>query len=55
MSKRLRKTLENTKFAGCEIIPVSANPGGAEHQCEGIGMNELIEVLCFSIILVLKL
>lgn len=30
MTKRLKKTLENTKFANAAVIPVAANPGGAD-------------------------
>lgn len=30
MTKRLKKTLEKTKFADAAVIPVAANPGGAE-------------------------
>ena len=30
MTKRLLKTLENTRFAGSPVIPVAAKPGGPE-------------------------
>ncbi|XP_037527715.1 selenocysteine-specific elongation factor isoform X2 [Rhipicephalus sanguineus] len=30
MTKRLKKTLEKTKFADAAVVPVAANPGGAE-------------------------
>ena len=32
MTKRLHKTLENTKFAKCEVVPVSANPSSASSE-----------------------
>ena len=30
MTKRMQKTLESTKFAGSQVIPVAAKPGGPE-------------------------
>jgi len=30
MTKKMKKTLENTRFAGCPIIPVAAKPGGPD-------------------------
>ena len=30
MTKRMLKTLENTRFAGSPVIPVAAKPGGHE-------------------------
>jgi len=30
MTKRLQKTLESTRFAGCPIVAVAAKPAGAE-------------------------
>ncbi|KAL3870280.1 hypothetical protein ACJMK2_038357 [Sinanodonta woodiana] len=46
MKKRLQKTLENTKFAGCPIVPVAAKPGGTEaSDTEGYGLADLIETL----------
>ena len=30
MTKRMLKTLETTRFAGCPVIPVAAKPGGPE-------------------------
>ena len=30
MTKRMHKTLENTRFAGAPVIPVAARPGGPE-------------------------
>ena len=30
MSKRIAKTLENTRFKGAAIVPVAAKPGGPE-------------------------
>ncbi|XP_074655372.1 selenocysteine-specific elongation factor-like [Tubulanus polymorphus] len=48
MTKRLRKTLESTKFADAPIIPVSAKPGGPEvpgDDEESIGIEKLIETM----------
>lgn len=47
MSKRLHKTLENTRFHGCPIIPVAAKPGGPEAPDTEVaqGVPELIELL----------
>lgn len=46
LSKRLQKTLENTKFAGCAVISVAAKPGGPEApDTDGVGINELIDTL----------
>nr|CAB3241117.1 selenocysteine-specific elongation factor [Phallusia mammillata] len=46
MSKRMQKTLESTKFAGCPITAVSANPGASESDCkEPEGISNLIQVL----------
>merc|ERR1712142_519817 len=55
-SKRISKTLESTRFAGSQIVAVSANPGGSESadasndggDCagkEGLGIGELISTL----------
>ncbi|XP_072179374.1 selenocysteine-specific elongation factor-like [Diadema setosum] len=44
MTKRMRKTLESTKFANCPVIAVAAKPGGPEapdSMAEGI--EDLIE------------
>merc|ERR1712142_331587 len=52
-SKRISKTLESTRFAGSQIVAVSANPGGSESADasndggdsagkEGLGIGELI-------------
>lgn len=30
MTERIQKTLESTKFAGSQVIPVAAKPGGPE-------------------------
>jgi selenocysteine-specific elongation factor len=35
MTKRLHKTLENTKFANCEVIAVSANPNSSAQETQG--------------------
>lgn len=46
MTKRLKKTLEKTKFADAAIIPVAANPGGAENAEPAQGLPGLVEALC---------
>jgi hypothetical protein len=35
MKKRLQITLNGTKFAGCDMVAVSARPGGAESMAAG--------------------
>ncbi|XP_063424847.1 selenocysteine-specific elongation factor-like [Mytilus trossulus] len=46
MKKRMQKTMESTKFAGCPIIPVAAKPGGPEGgESDAIGLTDLIETL----------
>ncbi|XP_062853977.1 selenocysteine-specific elongation factor [Trichomycterus rosablanca] len=47
MTKRMHKTLENTRFNGCPIIAVAAKPGGPEASDteEAQGIPELIELL----------
>ncbi|CAG2193199.1 EEFSEC [Mytilus edulis] len=46
MKKRMQKTMESTKFAGCPIIPVAAKPGGPEGgDSDAIGLTDLIETL----------
>ncbi|KAM4722105.1 selenocysteine-specific elongation factor [Rhinophrynus dorsalis] len=47
MTKKMQKTLENTKFHGSPIIPVAAKPGGPEapESVTGQGISELIELL----------
>ena len=30
MTKKIHKTLEKTKFAGCAVVPIAARPGGPE-------------------------
>ena len=30
MKKRIHKMLETTRFAGCQVVPVAAKPGGPE-------------------------
>ncbi|KAM6162020.1 selenocysteine-specific elongation factor isoform 1-T1 [Erethizon dorsatum] len=47
MTKKMQKTLENTKFRGAPIIPVAAKPGGPEApETEAPqGISELIELL----------
>ncbi|CAF90502.1 unnamed protein product, partial [Tetraodon nigroviridis] len=48
MTKRLHKTLENTRFKDCPVIAVAAKPGGPEAPDteEPQGVPELIEVWC---------
>lgn len=47
MTKRLHKTLENTRFKDCPVIAVAAKPGGPEAPDteEPQGVSELIELL----------
>uniref|UniRef100_A0A8C8RVC1 Selenocysteine-specific elongation factor n=1 Tax=Pelusios castaneus TaxID=367368 RepID=A0A8C8RVC1_9SAUR len=47
MTKKMQKTLENTKFHGCPIVAVAAKPGGpdAPETVNPLGVSELIEVL----------
>ncbi|XP_078482761.1 selenocysteine-specific elongation factor [Ciona intestinalis] len=48
MTKRMQKTLENTKFAGCPITIAAANPGGSSDATthrEPQGIENLIQVL----------
>ncbi|XP_004603969.2 selenocysteine-specific elongation factor [Sorex araneus] len=51
MTKKMQKTLENTKFRGAPIIAVAAKPGGPEApETEGPqGISELIELLTSQI------
>ncbi|XP_075687899.1 selenocysteine-specific elongation factor isoform X3 [Rhinoderma darwinii] len=47
MTKKMQKTLENTKFHGCPIISVAAKPGGpdAPESATAQGISDLIELL----------
>ena len=47
MTKRMLKTLENTKFANSTVIAVAANVGASESSTEvqRIGMDQLITCL----------
>ncbi|XP_043563517.1 selenocysteine-specific elongation factor isoform X1 [Chiloscyllium plagiosum] len=47
MTKKMQKTLENTRFNGCPIIPVAAKPGGpdAPETETAQGISELIKLL----------
>ncbi|XP_055565008.1 selenocysteine-specific elongation factor isoform X1 [Falco biarmicus] len=47
MTKKMQKTLENTKFCGCPVVAVAAKPGGPEapESENPLGVSELIEVL----------
>ncbi|XP_027957605.1 selenocysteine-specific elongation factor isoform X2 [Eumetopias jubatus] len=51
MTKKMQRTLENTKFRGAPIIPVAAKPGGPEApETEAPqGISELIELLTSQI------
>ncbi|XP_039104549.1 selenocysteine-specific elongation factor [Hyaena hyaena] len=51
MTKKMQKTLENTKFRGAPIIPVAARPGGPEAPETETpqGISELIELLTSQI------
>uniref|UniRef100_A0A8C3X914 Selenocysteine-specific elongation factor n=1 Tax=Catagonus wagneri TaxID=51154 RepID=A0A8C3X914_9CETA len=51
MTRKMQKTLENTKFRGAPIIPVAAKPGGPEApETEAPqGISELIELLTSQI------
>ena len=48
MKKRILKTLENTKFAGCSVVPVAAKPGGGNQDINNDsppeGISSLIAV-----------
>ncbi|KAL9982146.1 hypothetical protein ACROYT_G010955 [Oculina patagonica] len=46
MTKKLAKTLENTKFSGCPILPVAAKPGGPDSQeFKPVGTQKLVDLL----------
>ncbi|XP_038054019.1 selenocysteine-specific elongation factor-like [Patiria miniata] len=46
MTKKMLKTLENTKFANCPVVPVAAKPGGPDSpDTEAHGVDALIEEL----------
>jgi len=46
MKKRMLKTLANTKFANCPIIPVAAKIGGSETESsDSIGLDDLVTCL----------
>ncbi|XP_068939917.1 selenocysteine-specific elongation factor [Petaurus breviceps papuanus] len=47
MTRKMQKTLENTKFRGSPVIPVAAKPGGPEAPETETpqGISELIEIL----------
>ena len=45
MKKRLAKTFEATRFAGCTMVPISARPGGAEDTTAPSGLDALVEAL----------
>lgn len=42
----MAKTLENTKFSGCPILPVAAKPGGPDSpQSNPVGTQKLVDLL----------
>lgn len=46
MTKKIIRTLETTRFAGCPVVAVAAKPGGPEApptEC-ALGVDELITV-----------
>lgn len=51
MTKKLHKTLENTKFAQCPVVAIAANPTSLPNETqdapciEPIGVSHLIEKL----------
>lgn len=47
MSKRIAKTLENTRFKGAAIVSVAAKPGGPEapETESAVGVDHLVQVL----------
>ncbi|CAN7994068.1 unnamed protein product [Ixodes hexagonus] len=48
MTKKLRKTLEKTKFANSAIVPVAAKPGGSTEDGslrDPVGLTDLLEAL----------
>jgi selenocysteine-specific elongation factor len=45
MTKKLHKTLENTKFAQCPVVAISANPNSEETNSQPLGIECLIEKL----------
>lgn len=46
MTKKLTKTLQNTKFSGCPILPVAAKPGGPDSpESKPVGAQKLVDLL----------
>jgi len=45
MTKRLRQTLQNTKFSEVKIIPVSAKPGGPDSDSQPEGLDILVDTI----------
>jgi len=45
MTKRLKQTLQNTKFSEAKIIPVSAKPGGPDSDAHSEGLDVLVETI----------
>ena len=46
MTKKISRTLENTRFSGVPILPVAAKPGGPEapETERALGVDRLVEV-----------
>lgn len=44
MTKKMLKTLEKTKYAGCNVVAVAADPQKTENDEKHIGIDKLIEV-----------
>jgi selenocysteine-specific elongation factor len=50
MTRRLRTTLANTKFAAADIVPVAAAPGGPDAGLPAVGLDDLMAAIgrqCF--------
>lgn len=45
MTKRLRQTLQGTKFHDARIISVSAKPGGPDSEVQPEGLDKLVEAI----------
>ncbi|KAJ8299880.1 hypothetical protein KUTeg_021399 [Tegillarca granosa] len=49
MTKRMQKTLESTRFAGCPIVCTAANVGGSkdiqDESTESLGLDDLVATL----------
>ena len=45
LSKKLTRTLEQTRFSQVSIVPVAAKPGGADSTNSSFGIDKLMEVI----------